>query len=133
KETLTKLLERNSDIFALTLQDLPGTSLVKYEIDTGDSRPIRQRCYRLSPHAREEISRQIQELLDAKFISPSTSGWSSLVILVKKKTGEHRFVIDYRQLNRCSKELSWPLPLLTDVIDTLAYHKPAFFSFLDLR
>src|SRR2546425_6686167 len=131
--TLTKLLESNSDVFALTLHDLPGTTLVQYDIDTGDHRPIRQRCYRPTPQAREEMSRQVKELLDAKFIYPSTSPWASPTLLVKKKTGDQRMCIDYRLLNKISTQLSWLLPLLTDVIDTLAYNQPAFFSSLDMK
>ena len=133
RETLKKLLERNSDVFALSLHDLPGTNLVKYEIDTGFEKPIRQRPYRPSPRAREEMGRQIQELLDADFIRPCTGPWSSPCILVKKKSGEQRFVIDYRKLNKISRPLSWQLPLLTDVIDTLAYNKGAFYTSLDLK
>ena len=133
KNTLSKLIEQNSDIFAISLHDLPGTPLHTYDIDTGDSKPIRQRPYRPSPSGRVEMSKQIKELLDAGFIEPSTGPWGSPCILVKKKTGDQRFVIDYRRLNQISIPLSWPLPLLTDVIDTLANNKCAYFTSLDMK
>src|SRR6267154_4551980 len=87
KATLSKLLEDNSDVFALSLHDLPGTTLQTYDIDTGDSKPVRQRPYRPSPAGRIEMSKQIKELLDAGFIEPCTGPWASPCILVKKNGG----------------------------------------------
>ena len=87
----------------------------------------------MTPQARIETNRQIQELLDANFIRPCTGPWASPCILVQKKSGEKRLVLDYRRLNKVSQPLSWPLPLLTDVIDTLAYNKCAFYSSLDMK
>lgn len=133
REQLKKLIEENSDVFALSLHDIPGTNLVHYDIDTGNHRPIRQRPYRPNPQGREEMTRQIQGLLDAGFITQSTSAWSSPCILVKKKNGEQRFVTDYRMLNRVSVPLNWPLPLLTDVLDSLSANKSSYFSSLDLK
>ena len=133
KQKLSELIEKNSDIFALNLKDLPGTDIIRYDIDTGDHPPVRARAYRPTPSGRIEITRQIKELLDADFIAPSTSIWSSPTILVRKKGGEQRFVVDYRALNRISKAISYPIPILSDVIDTLAYHKSAYFTLLDMK
>jgi hypothetical protein len=133
KQRLTDLLQNNSDLFAQGLVDLPGTTLYHYHIDTGDATPIRQRPYRPSSRAREEIAKQTQEMLDAGIIVPSNSPWASPCVLVKKKTGEYRFCVDYRKLNLVTKSISWPLPLLTDVWDTLSQNHSSIFSNLDMR
>src|SRR6267154_3341051 len=50
-----------------------------------------------------------------------------------KKTGEKRLVVDYRRINKISRHLCFPLPVLTDVIDTLAENRCAYFTSLDLK
>ena len=52
-------------------------------------------------------------------------------MLVKKKDGTHRLVVDYRKLNKVIRTSSYPLPLIQDVIDRLGAAK--FFTTLDLQ
>lgn len=57
-----------------------------------------------------EIDRQVQELLQNDIIDPSNSEWHSPVLLVRKPTGEYRFVVDYRKPNKSTMPMSFPLP-----------------------
>ena len=43
----------------------------------------------------DEIKKQIKELPDKGYIRPSSSPWGSLVLLVEKKDGLLRMVVDY--------------------------------------
>ena len=133
KQQLVRLLVTNKDLFAKSLSDMPGTNLHYHKIDTGDAAPCRQRSYKHSPEAKKEIERQTQEMMDSGIIEPSHSCWSSPVLLVRKKTGEMRFCVDYRKLNSLTKPISFPLPLLTDVFDAMSESTPAIFSLLDLK
>ena len=133
KEKLTAVIEENFDAFAYNLQQLPGTNLQAHVIETGDSPPVRQRPYRYSPAARKEIEQQTAEMLESGLIKPSSSMWSSPCVLVKKKNDTYRMCIDYRKLNTCTKQISFPIPLLTDVWDALAENNPGIFSLLDLK
>ena len=45
----------------------------------------------------EEGDQKITEMLDQKVIQPSSSPWASPNVLVRKKSGELRFCIDYRK------------------------------------
>ena len=121
---LKGLIASNRDVFAKTIADLPGTDVHYHKIDTGDAAPKRQRCYKPSPIAKKEIERQTQELLENGIIEPSHSMWQSPCLLVKKKPGEMRMCIDYRQLNSVTKEISFPLPLMTDVFDAMSESQP---------
>ena len=67
------------------------TTSVTHKINTGHSASIKQALRRLPYVHREEAKRQIDEMLEQGVIRPSTSAWSSPVILVKKKSGELRF------------------------------------------
>ena len=45
------------------------------------------------------IKDNITDLLNRGLIEPSSSGWASPVVLVKKKDGGVMFCIDYHKLN----------------------------------
>ncbi len=88
-------------------------------IDTGSCDPIKQKAYPLSPELQKELGKQIQELLQAKLIRPSSSPWGSPVLFVKKKDGTYRMVIDYRKLNGVTKSDAYPLPTIQDNLDQI--------------
>jgi len=79
----------------------------------------------------EEIDRQVGDMLKQDVIEPSTSPWSSNVVIVKKKDGSLRFCIDYRKLNDVTVKDSYPLPRISDCLDALSTGK--YFSAFDLR
>ena len=62
-----------------------------HEIDTGGSAPFRQDLPRSSIFKREEISRQIKEMLSMGIIGVcSACEWASNVVLAQKKVGEKK-------------------------------------------
>lgn len=63
-------------------------------------------------------------------IKPSTSPWSSPVVLAPKKDGSLRFCIDYRKLNSMMEKDVYPLPRIDDILDTLG--ETHYFTSLDL-
>jgi hypothetical protein len=67
-----------------------------HKIDTRNNQPIKQAPQRLPYIHRDEANRQVVEMLQEDVICPSTSAWSSPVILVKKKSGELRLTTFYK-------------------------------------
>lgn len=130
KDNLVEFLLKNKDIFAKDASELGLTNLGSMNIDTGNHPPVRMRPYRVSPQIKQEISRQIHDMLDHDIIRPSTSAYASPVVMVKKKSGEYRFAVDYRRLNAITTTINYPLPRFEDVIDMVGNAK--YFSTMDL-
>ena len=58
-------------------------------------------------------------MLAADYVKPSSSPWSSPIVLVKKTDGSSRFCINYRALNNVTKKDVHPLPRIDDTLDSL--------------
>ena len=67
------LLDTYSDVFMSENGSLGRTDILQHEIDTGDIPPIKLRPYRLPIFKRQEIDRQVDEMLKQRVISPSSS------------------------------------------------------------
>ncbi|GJZ85577.1 putative reverse transcriptase domain-containing protein [Tanacetum coccineum] len=89
------------EVFPEDLPGLPPIRQVEFQIDLVPSdAPVARAPFRLAPSEMEELSTQIQELSDKRFIRPSSSPWGAPVLFVKKKDGSFRMCIDYRKLNK---------------------------------
>ena len=129
KKRIATLVSSYSDIFAFRNNDRGATNLVTHEIQTHDAMPIKQRADKQAYGERKETSRITNELLDEGIFQFSYSPWSSPVVLVKKKDGNTRFCVDYRQLNSVTKKDNYPLPRIDDALDRLNGAK--YFSSMD--
>jgi len=87
--------------------------------------------YRMSASELAELKRQLEELLDKKFVRPSVSPWGAPVLLVKKKDGNMRLCIDYWQLNKVTIKNRYPVSRIEDLMDQLVGAR--VFSKIDLR
>ena len=135
RRTLEPVLRRYKHLFyGLGSNQLGCTSQVEHSIETGDAKPIKRNPYRI-PHAlKPVVDEHIDDMIQREIIEPSTSPWSSSIVLVQKKSRDnsvkYRFCIDYRSLNAVTKPDAYPIPNIVDTLDSLGQSK--IFSVLDM-
>ena len=87
--------------------------------------------YPLSEEESQVLKEYIDENLKKGFIRPSESPAGYPVLFQKKKDGSLRLCVDYKKLNAVTIRNSYPLPLISDIIERVRGAK--FFTKLDLR
>ena len=120
REQFYHLLLMYVDVFASSDTDLGHTSRLQHEIYMGDSSPIRQAFRRISPQRRSEVQELLATMLQNEVIQPSSSPWTSPIVLAKKKDGNVQFCVDYRKLNSVTRKDAYPLPRIDDTLTSLA-------------
>lgn len=125
------LIEQFTVLFEIPT-DLPPPRACDHVIPLVEgAAPVNVRPYRFAPALKDEIERQVQEMLQNGLIQPSNSPFSSSVLLVKKKDNTWRFCVDYRYLNAITVKGKCPVPIIDEFLDELAH--ASWFSCLDLR
>ncbi|KAL4113911.1 hypothetical protein QTP88_017465 [Uroleucon formosanum] len=120
-EVLT-LLNEYKDLVARNLRQVGCTHLTEMKLTLKDERPVVYRPYRISYKEREQVRDIIDELKEADIVEDSESPYASPILLVKKKTGDVRMCVDYRELNKKTVPDKYPLPRIDDQLDRLHVH-----------
>ena len=84
REDFRKFLIDHQSAFSKDEWDLGQTSLLEHEIPTGDSKPVKQPPRRVPIALAKEERDAIMNLKERGIIRPSTSPWSSLLVLAGK-------------------------------------------------
>ena len=120
------------EVLALSDDELGHCDLFSHKIKlTEGAKVIHKRPYR-SPHSyRQVVDMEIQKLTNQGVIEPSMSPWSAPLLLIRKKDGSHRVVVDYRELNSVTEPDRFPIPSIQEALNALKGAK--VFSAIDLK
>ena len=114
-----KLLKEYVDIFAWSYEYLKtyDTSIIQHKVPLKPNvKPFRQKLRRINPALFPIIEKEVKKLLDAQIIVPLRySSWVANLVHVRKKNGEIRLCVDFRNLNRSSLKDNYPLPKIKQV------------------
>jgi len=126
QQQLRSLLQEYEDIFS----DRPGTtSVIEHRIQLLDDNPVRCRAYPV-PHAViDEVIEEVREMERLGVIEKSDSPYSSPLLMVKKKDGRNRPVVDFRKLNKITVFDAEPMPSIENIYGRLS--SAQYFSKLD--
>ena len=103
---------------------------LRIELEEGASPPLGT-VYSLSKTELEALRTFIDKHLSYGFIRQSTSAHGAPVLFIRKKDGSLRLCVDYRGLNKISKKDCYPLPLISDLLDSPS--KAKIYTKIDLR
>lgn len=86
---------------------------------------------RLSYVEKQELQKILDDYLEKGIIRVSESEFASPIVLVRKKTGDLRMCIDFRNLNKVTAKHNYPIPLIDDLLERLGNKR--HFTKLDLK
>jgi len=127
--TYANLLKKYAEVINPTRQREPKHSTVLY-IQTTEP-PVSTKARKLSPEKLQIAKQEFKIMCQAGVCRPSSSPWSSPLVMVKKPNGQWRLCGDYRTINRVTIPDLYPLPHIHDINGQL-YNK-TIFSKLDLE
>ena len=129
-----KLLEKYKSVFPDKLPNgLPKERAVEHSIDLIPDakipavRPLQKNSYK----DLEVIEEYVKTCLESGSIRTSNSPYGAMTLVVKKKDGDSRVVVDYRGLNEITIKNRYPLPLMDELFDRV--HGATVFTKIDLR
>uniref|UniRef100_A0A2N9H4D7 RNA-directed DNA polymerase n=1 Tax=Fagus sylvatica TaxID=28930 RepID=A0A2N9H4D7_FAGSY len=132
KEARIKQVDQ-TDVFAWDYHEMPGIDpgLVAHSLNVEPgTRPVVQPMRTFHTEVEAQITQEVKKLLAAGFIKPiQHPRWLSNIVPVKKKNGQIRCCVDFRNLNKACPKDEFPLPNMDLLIDSAAGH--AMFSFMD--
>lgn len=136
KTSIQKICAKYADVFHLEGDPLTVTNLYRQKILLKpEAQPVYVKPYRLPHSQKSEIHKQVDKMLQDGIIEEAKSEWSSPLLIVPKKPDKNgvkkfRVVLDYRLLNKQIKDDKFPLPNITEILDSLS--GAMYFSHLDL-
>ena len=90
---ISNVLEKSENIFPDKLNELGRTNIVQHEVrSTGE--PFALKYYKTPITLSLFVKEHIKNMLKHQIIRPSNGPYRSLVVMVKKKTGDRRFCIE---------------------------------------
>lgn len=119
------------DIFPSYDRDgLGKTSMIQHSIDVGDTKPVKQRHWPVSPAIEKLMFQEIDHMLSLGVIEESTSPWTSNCVLVRRGD-KNRLCLDSREINKHTINDAYPLPHIDGIMSRLPPAK--FITGLDMK
>ncbi|XP_071933626.1 uncharacterized protein [Coffea arabica] len=132
KEYVDLLLEFR-DVFAWNYSEMPGldprVAVHNLSVKQG-TKPVKQTQRRFRPELIPLIENEINRLIETGFIREvKYPTWISSIVPARKKNGQIRVCVDFRDLNETCPKDDFPLPITELTVDATAGHEAL--SFLD--
>lgn len=127
---VVEIIDQNADCFSTEMNNIGRCNTTVMKIEVTSSMPVNRPPYRIPFAKREAVNGIVSDLLSSGIIVPSKSPYASPIVLVKKSNGEDRLCVDYRELNSVTTKQPFPMPIIEELLATLAGNR--YFTTLDL-
>jgi Reverse transcriptase (RNA-dependent DNA polymerase) len=132
-ERLKRLLLEYVDCFAWSYEEMPGLDpqVAVHQLKINyETKPIKQAPRQMRIELEEKVIEETKKLIKAGFIrEEETPEWVASIVPVKKKNGQIRICVDFRDLNKAFPKDDFPLPITEIIIDHTSSYE--VFSFMD--
>jgi hypothetical protein len=125
---VASLLTEYAELFRT--EPLGTSKRFEHRIELNDPEPVRMMPRRVPLTQFQPMKDEVERMLRLGVIRKSVSPYASPIVLVKKKSGEIRFCVDFRRVNDKTVKDAYPLPHVSDILEAL--HGAKFFTTLDL-
>ena len=128
------LIEEFADVFPAQLpHGLPPERGIQHRIvlKDGATPPIARPLHHQSSKDLAVFEEYTRSMIESGQLRVSASPYGAMALIVRKKDGTARVVVDYRALNELTVKNKYPLPLMDELFDRVV--KAKVFSKLDLR
>ena len=126
---LARLFHKFPQLFDSELRTYPHC---QYHLDLQVSaKPVHSRPYRVPFTQRDTIKCELDHLVKIGVLERSgASQWASGTFIILKKDGRVRWISDFRALNKCIKQKTYPLPRIAEILSKRTGY--AYFLKLDI-
>ena len=124
-------MEEFSNNFPKSEWDLGMCDTTRHRIEIQPwSKPVKHPGLWMLLHYKDDLQKKTDVFLEKKLLTPSHSPYCAPAMLVTKKNGKRRILIDCHQLNRQIVKSIWPNPSTEQIFDTWA--GSALFNSIDM-
>jgi ribonuclease HI len=124
KDAFVKLFKEFKDAFAWTYDDLKtfDPNIIQHVIPMKpQTLPFQQKLRKMHPKLELTVQKELNKLLSAKIIFPVRhTQWVSNLVPVRKKNGEIRLCVDFRNLNKASDKDNYPVPPMEQILQQVS-------------
>jgi hypothetical protein len=108
------------DVFAWKYEYLNtyDISIIQHRIPLKHgTKPFRQNLRQVNPLFLPTIEKQVRKSLNAQIIIPIRCfEWVENMVPIRKKSGDIRLCVDFRNINKCSLKDNYPLPKMDHIL-----------------
>jgi mRNA-degrading endonuclease RelE of RelBE toxin-antitoxin system len=114
REKLISLIREFKDVFSWYYKYIKAfrEELMQHAIPLIDgTKPFRKNLKEMNPKVSTQVQKELKNMVEAGIIKPIRySSWVSNRVIVRKKSGEIRICVEFRNLNQASPKDNYPLP-----------------------
>ena len=115
-----ELLKEYQDVFAWSHENIKvyDTNIIQHKIPIKDNqKPFKKKLRRINLVLLALIEKEEKRMYDAQIIAPIIYfDWVSNLVPTRKKTGEIRLCVNFRNLNKVSLKENYPLPKMDHIL-----------------